>query len=130
MAWAAPWKLAMGSPAWIIRLRLLGMPTSWLTAVAMSSIRIIRPSLMRVRNLARSSAVVCDQDSKARRAAATALSTSSLVPLGTVAMGSSVVELTTVSSPSPPAATQAPSMKILSYTFTASPLVWSGDNGR
>ncbi len=103
-------KLIMGSPAWIIRLRLFGMPTSWLTVVAMSSMRACRPSVMRDRYLARSSTEVCDQVAKAALAALTALSTSSGVPSGTVAMTSSVVEFVTSRVPDPVEGTQAPSM--------------------
>ncbi len=99
-----------GRPAWTSRLRLLGIPTSWDTRVAISSIRAMRPSVMRVRYLPRSSTEVVDQESNAFRAAATALSTSSAVPAGTFPITSSVVELTTSIVPLPVEGTQAPSM--------------------
>jgi hypothetical protein len=82
----------MGSPAWMIVESHLGMPASRVTTVAISSMRAARPSPTRVRNFARSSGEVCDQDSKAARAACTARSTSSAVPAGIVAMTSPLVE--------------------------------------
>ena len=70
----------------------LGIPASRVITVAISSVRPPRPSAMRVQYLARSSGVVCDQDSKAARAAVAAASTSSAVPPGTWAMASPLAE--------------------------------------
>ena len=58
----------------------------------------------------RSSSGVADQAGKAALAAATARSTSSVVPSGTVPMTSSVVESMTSIDPEPVDGTQAPSM--------------------
>ena len=107
---AAMPKLAFGRPAWMIWASFTGMPTSWATTVAISSVRASRPSWMRVRYLARSSTLVWLQPSKALRAAATARSTSAAVPSGMVAITSSVAELTTSSVPEPADGTQVPSM--------------------
>jgi hypothetical protein len=78
--------------------------------VASSSMRPARASPMRVRYLARSSAEVVDQLSKAARAAWTALSTSPDVPAGMVAITSSVIESMTSMVPVPADGTQAPPM--------------------
>ena len=107
-------KLPCGRPTWMSVDSILGMPTSSLTMFATSSARALRPSLMRVRNLARSCTDVCDQAGNAAFAAFTARSTSVASPAGIVAMTSSVVELMTSSVSLPEGATQAPSM----YSFS------------
>ena len=65
---------------------------------------------MAPQNAARSSAGVCDQASKAARAACTARSASSAVPSGTRPTTSSVVGLTTSIEPSPAGSTHSPPM--------------------
>jgi hypothetical protein len=100
----------MGRPAWIMRLSHFGIPASRVTTVAISSMRAPRPSAMRVQYLARSSGVVCDQDSKAARAAVAAASTSSAVPAATWAMTSPLVESWTSIVSEPVDGTQPPSM--------------------
>ena len=86
------------------------MPTSCEMMAAISSVRAARASPMRVSSLARSSREVAAQPGKAAAAAWTALSTSSGVPSGMVAMTSSVAESMTSSVPVPVEATQAPLM--------------------
>ena len=61
---------------------------------------------------ARSCTEVCDQPGKARAAACAARSTSSAVPRGATATGSSVAGLVTVSTPLAVEGTHAPSMKM------------------
>ena len=103
-------KVIRGRPAWTMRLRFFGMPTSWDTTVAISSMRACRPSVMRLRYLARSSTEVCDHGPNAALAALTAASTSSGVPSGMRPITSSVVELMTSMVPVPVDGTHAPSM--------------------
>ena len=86
------------------------MPSSCEMIDAISSVRAARASPIRIRALARSSWEVFDQAGKLAAAARTALSTSSGVPAGTVAMTSSLVGSTTSSVPPPLDVTQSPSM--------------------
>ena len=99
-----------GSPAWISWEKTIGIPTSPQIVCAMSSMRAFRPSWRRCRYFARSSTGVVLHAPKARRAAATAASTSSAVPSGTRPMTSSVVAFTTSMVSEPVEGTQAPSM--------------------
>jgi hypothetical protein len=86
-----------------------GVPMSVAAARANSSVRFeISPDTLRS-TLARSATGVCDQASNARRAAVTARSTSSAVPLGTCAMTPPVVGLITSSIASPVDASHRPS---------------------
>src|SRR4051795_13440600 len=82
----------IGKPACTIWLSHFGIPASRVTIVAISSMRAAKPSPMRVQNLPRSSGDVCDQLSKAARAALAALSTSSAVPSGIVPITEPSVE--------------------------------------
>ena len=109
-ALAASAKAPAGSPTWTPPERVIGMPTSCEMMVAISSVRAARASPMRTRVLARSSREVADQAGKAAAAAWTALSTSSTVPSGMVAMTSSVVESMTSRVPVPVEGTQLPLM--------------------
>ena len=86
------------------------MPTSCEMMAAISSVRAASASPMRISALARSSREVAAQAGKAAAAAWTALSTSSAVPSGMVAMTSSVVESMTSRTPVPVEATQLPFM--------------------
>ena len=92
----------------MILLSDLTMPTSWLTRVAISSIRAARPSAMRAQYLARSVGDVAAQPGNAALAAATAASTSAGGALGDGPHDLSVVELVTSSVPVPLLGTQAP----------------------
>ena len=87
-----------------------GVPMSVAAARAISSIRCEIWADTSRSTLARSATGVCDHSSNARRAAATARSTSSTVPLGTWATTPPVVGLTTSIVAAPVDATQAPSM--------------------
>ena len=88
-----------------------GVPMSVAAAWAISSLRSeISPDTLRS-TLPRSATGVCDQSSKARRAAATARSTSSTVPLGTCATTAAVVGLTTSIVASSVDATHSPSTR-------------------
>ncbi len=90
--------------------RVIGMPTSLEMIWAISSVLAARASPMRVSSLARSSREVVDHPGNAAAAAWTALSTSSGVPSGIVAMTSSVPELMTFRVPVPVEGTHAPLM--------------------
>src|SRR3954453_3365129 len=111
----------IGSPAWTIWLSHFGMPASRVTIVAISSMRAVRPSPMRVQNLPPSSGDVCDQESNAARAALAALSTSSAVPSGIVPITEPSVESNTSIVPLPFDGTHAPSMYSLSWTCKTGP---------
>ena len=99
-----------GRPAWIRCDSFLGMPTSREIRSAISSLRAASPSAMAWTYFTRASRSWADQSSNARRAAATAASTSAAVPSGMVPMTSSVEGSTTSIAPVPVEATQAPSM--------------------
>ena len=109
-ALAASANAMAGRPTWTEPDRVIGMPTSCEMMVATSSVRAARASPIRVSSLPRSSREVAAQPGKAAAAACTALSTSSGVPSGMVAMTSSVAELMTSSVPLPVEGTQAPLM--------------------
>ena len=79
-----------------------------------SSERSPSPAAIAASASARSARGVCDQPSKASRAASTARSTSTGVQPGIVAIVSSVVELTTGSGSAPAGITHSPPMKIFS----------------
>ena len=85
-------QLNTGPPTCTMRESLMGMPTSRAIAWAISSARALRPSTTLSIKAQRVSSGVCDQASKAARAANTACSASSALPWGTVAITSSVVE--------------------------------------
>ena len=110
ITWGIELNVTVGSPAWMIIDRLIGMPSSWAMTVAMSMVRACRPSAMRCRYFERSSAEVAAQLSRARLAACAALSTSSGVASGTRPMTSSVAALTTSMVLDPVDGTHAPSM--------------------
>ncbi len=103
-------KAPVGRPTWMAPDRVIGIPTSREIVWAISSVRAARPSEIRDSILARSSTEVADQSAKASAAAWTALSTSSAVPSGMVAITSSLFESTTSSVPVPVEGTQAPPM--------------------
>ena len=103
-------KVRIGTPTWIIRESVIGMPSSWAMMAAISSPRASMPSATAVSSAARSCQGVCDQASNASRAAATARSTSSGVPAGIRPMTSSVVALTTSMVSLPAGSTHAPPM--------------------
>ena len=100
----------IGRPACTIWLSHFGMPASRVTIVAISSMRPMRPSAMRLQYLARSSLEVAAQPSNAARAALAAASTSAAVPAGIVPMTSPLVESKTSMVSLPADGTQAPSM--------------------
>ncbi len=105
-----------GSPAWIMRDSVSGMPSSVAIRTPSSSPRSasfapIAPPAARAR-----SGEVCDQESKAARAARTARSASSGVPSGTRPITSSVVGLITSIVPEPAGSTHSPPMKRRSRT--------------
>ena len=102
--------LPAGRPAWIIVDQVIGMPTSPEMTSAISAERACSASLRRTMYFWRSSTGVADHESNARRAAATALSTSLAVPSGIEPMTCSVPALMTSIVPVPSEGTQAPSM--------------------
>ena len=103
-------KELIGSPACTSWLSHFGMPASRVTIVAISSMRPMRPSAMRLQYLARSSLEVAAHPSNAARAALAAASMSAAVPAGTRPMTSPFVESNTSIDPVPVDGTQAPSM--------------------
>ena len=102
--------LPVGRPAWIIVDQVIGIPTSPAIVSAISGERAWSASFRRTRYFWRSSTGVCDQPSKALRAAATALSTSLATPSGIDPITCSVPALITSIVPVPSEGTQAPSM--------------------
>ena len=110
--WATTWGIELnvivGRPAWIIRDRPIGIPSSAATVAAISSARAASPSPIAASSSTRSPTGVCDQPSNASRAAPTARSTSSAVPWGMRPITSSVLALTTSSVSEPDGATHAP----------------------
>ena len=109
-------KLAIGSPAWMRPASLSGMPTSCAIVFASSSARAFRFAEIFPSSSARWSAEVLLQDSKARRAAAAAASTSFALPAGTRPITSPVPALCTSIISLPEGATQRPPMNSLSRT--------------
>ena len=108
--WAAAVNELSGSPTWTSWDSTRGMPTSWVMRSARSSIRAPRASATLVKSAVRSSSGRVDHAGKAALAAATARSTSSVVPSGMVPMTSSLVESITSIDPEPVDGAQAPSM--------------------
>ena len=82
----------IGRPTWMIVETLTGVPTSCAMSRLISVMRAPRASAIRDAYLARSVGGVRDHCSNAPRAARTARSASSAVPLGMLPMTSSVVE--------------------------------------
>ncbi len=118
-------KAAAGSPTWIALASHTGVPTSCATSSAISSVRAVSSSAMRVRYLPRSSRLVAAQPGNAAFAAATALATSSALPSGIEPMTCSVAALVTSSRPVPVEAIQLPSTKIFSRSLLMrSSLTW------
>ena len=109
-SWGIEPNVVVGSPAWMRLESLTGIPTSWVINAAISSMRAPSAAAMRPIQSERSCTEVCDQLSNAARAAATALSTSSIVPSGTDPITCSVVELITSRTPAPVALTHSPPM--------------------
>ena len=109
-AWAIAPKSIAGSPAWMVRDRPNGIPTSRETIAAISSARAASPWEMAVQASTRSASGVADQPGKAARAARAARSTSSGVPSGTRPMTSSVVASITSIAPSPAGGVHSPPM--------------------
>ncbi len=105
-------KVTDGSPAWIMRESVIGMPSSLaIRARASSSPRSASFAPIAALLAARArTARSRDQSSKAARAARTARSASSAVPSGTRPITSSVVGLITSIVPSPAGSTHSPPM--------------------
>ena len=100
----------MGEPAWIMVASFTGMPTSPAISLPISSMRAFNPSWILKRYAARSGAGVTDHASNAARAAATAASTSAVVPSGMRPITSSVEALMTSMDFVPMGAAQWPLM--------------------
>ena len=109
--------MPMGSPIWTSWDSTRGIPTSWAIRLATSSIRAVNSRLTRVRSSVRSFTGVAAHPGNAARAAATARSTSSGDPSGTVPMTSSVVESITSRVPVPADGTHSPPMNKRSRTI-------------
>jgi hypothetical protein len=100
----------IGRPAWIMRERPIGMPTSRAMSAAISSERCCSPAVIARSASIRCSIVDCDHASKPARAALTAWSTSASVPSATVPTTSSVVASITSTVSRPVAETHSPPM--------------------
>ncbi len=109
-ALAAPTKCDRPAPTCAVEAKLIGAPISSDTAWAISGMRFLYSSMMRPSNAPRSSGVVCENVSNALRAAATALSTSAMVPAVMTAQASSVAGLITLSRSPPSLSTHWPSI--------------------
>ncbi len=102
--------VAIGMPTWTRRASLRGIPTSRAMRSAMSSARAPSPPAMAWSSSARRSTGVPAHPANAPYAAATARSTSSGTPAGTLPMTASVLGLTTSIVAVPAEATHRPSM--------------------
>jgi hypothetical protein len=103
-------KSMAGRPAWIVRARASGMPTSAEIRAAISSPRSASAALIAVQASTRCSTGTSRHASKPARAAATALSMSSDVPSGIRPITCSVVESITSMVSEPDGSTHSPPM--------------------